>query len=594
MGKENDKTNAYPYIIHDNLYGDIRLTPQEYAVYCSPLFQRLSRIRQMGMAYLKRPSATHTRLNHSLGVLYLMDRILTAVNGNGIKISEPDRRTARMAALLHDIGHLPLSHIGERALTREWESRNNGRHEWDKPHEQISSLIVMKDRFLKHVFNDMLSGGKSENCLDRVRIASIILGQAPDGDDVSSIADHIACIALHSELDADRLDFLVRDAVITGVSYGHVEVEQIIRSLMVERLQLDGAESVPIPRLMVQNKWLHDVEHYVMSNFFQNVQMLLDSDVYLADRLGEDVLIYLIKQPDNRFPPIDDLKSIISNLGPEDTNERKKAEHWWYTYTDDLVFIRMREAHDDLNGKHSCATINDYEAYINDAIKILLTGRIPSPLIERHVVISPDKTRRSEEHSTEPNRPTAASANSDVTPTAEDEWKRLLKRVLEDDMDTHNMHTINNDTLHIREEIASVLEVPANRVLIGLRNKKVTKYERESPFEYNKEAIIILVDTDKHPIEGVSERLSYKCDFLGHMKRTLIGFLCGTKLQALYVHVVPVMNDENRDETMVEIMKTPQENFGKIKGKYLSLIDPIFSGEQDPEIVKVIPRTKEK
>ena len=127
-------------IINDPVYGFITVDDELiYQVISHPYYQRLRRINQMAMAYLVYPEAVHTRLHHSLGAYHLMGNALNELKGKGVNISKEEEQAAKIAILLHDIGHGPFSHALEDILIE-------GMH-----HEQLS-LMIMK------AMNEQLGG----------------------------------------------------------------------------------------------------------------------------------------------------------------------------------------------------------------------------------------------------------------------------------------------------------------------------------------------------------------------------------------------------------------------------------------------------
>ena len=110
MASSGNKANR---VVNDNIHGDIALTDDEWKVVNTATFQRLRSLKQLGMGHLVYPNATHTRFAHSLGVFRIMCRVLENLDHSGL--DEQQKADLRLAALLHDIGHYPYSHLMERA-----------------------------------------------------------------------------------------------------------------------------------------------------------------------------------------------------------------------------------------------------------------------------------------------------------------------------------------------------------------------------------------------------------------------------------------------------------------------------------------------
>lgn len=205
-------------IINDPLYGFISI-PNEliYDIISHPYFQRLRRIKQLGMTDFVYPGALHTRFHHALGSMHLMNESLNNLRIKGIEISDQEYNAALMAILLHDIGHSPFSHALENELVF-------GLH-----HEQIS-LIIMKE------LNRQLDGA-----LDlTIEIFS--------GKYKRKFFHQL----VSSQLDIDRLDYLNRDSFFTGVAEGRIGSERIIKLLNVHK-----------DELVVDEKGIYSIENFL-------------------------------------------------------------------------------------------------------------------------------------------------------------------------------------------------------------------------------------------------------------------------------------------------------------------------------------------
>lgn len=196
--------------------------------------QRLRRVRQLGMASLAYPAAEHTRYSHSLGVMETARKMLAQL-GRTVRIEEPQTLICLAASLLHDVGHGPFSHVFERVGGIE--------------HEKLSRRIIMDPDSDVH---RILS--REDPALPQA-VADLLAGRAPR----PFLRD-----ILSGELDADRLDYLLRDNLMTGSRYGDYDLQWLLHSLTV-----DGSSS----RLAVTWKGVSAVEAYLQSRYhmYRNV-----------------------------------------------------------------------------------------------------------------------------------------------------------------------------------------------------------------------------------------------------------------------------------------------------------------------------------
>lgn len=232
-------------IVNDPVYGFIRFPERELMQLIDhPWFQRLRRIKQMGFADLVYPGAMHTRFAHSLGACHLVGKAMDELNAKGIITQKEDYLAARIAALLHDVGHGPYSHSLERSLVT------------DVPHEAISHLIM------KRLNKEM--GGMLERAIQVF--------------DRSYPARYLHQL-VSSQLDVDRMDYLNRDSFYTGVSEGVIGYDRILQMLTVRDNEL-----------MVEEKGVHSVEKFIIARRLMYWQVYLHKTVLGAEMLLINIL----------------------------------------------------------------------------------------------------------------------------------------------------------------------------------------------------------------------------------------------------------------------------------------------------------------
>ena len=215
--------------IHDPIHGTIEVTPDEIKLIDSRPFQRLRHIKQLGFAELAFPGATHSRYAHSMGAMAMATRMIDRLLGE-LDLEEAERRrlrqTVRLAVLFHDLGHPPMSHVSERVMPPVGELGLEG---WvDDPTRQAShedyTVKLLVDSELTGLIEERFGG----DGVTPARIAALVMGRTPPGDDgafVVSGRDMLPMLSqvVSSELDADRMDYLRRDAYYCGVGYGNFD-----------------------------------------------------------------------------------------------------------------------------------------------------------------------------------------------------------------------------------------------------------------------------------------------------------------------------------------------------------------------------------
>ncbi|WP_273169029.1 HD domain-containing protein [Dubosiella newyorkensis] len=211
----------------------------------TPEMQRLRRIHQLGGNFQVYHTAEHSRFSHSLGVYEIVRRMLSEIPSLVQEVSEQEKIVLMAASLVHDIGHGPFSHLFERITHKHHETM--GKEILLDPSTGIYKLLVQYDQDLPD------------------QIVSILERRHP-----KKILSQVLC----SQLDADRMDYLLRDSYATGTSYGKFDLERILRTLRVE----DGL-------LCVKESGVHSIEDYIMARYEMYWQVYLHPDAKSYDIL---------------------------------------------------------------------------------------------------------------------------------------------------------------------------------------------------------------------------------------------------------------------------------------------------------------------
>jgi HD superfamily phosphohydrolase len=223
--------------IRDPIHGTIGVSDEEKVIIDSPFFQRLRHVKQLGFGDLAFPGATHTRHAHSLGALHVASRLFDAVASRTRlppEVCLRYRSAVRLAALCHDLGHMPLSHATEgiaplraRLELPPWIAGNRSD---PASHEDFTAKLL-----LQSPLSDLIRAQFKSLNLTPEAIASLIVGSTPDmpvpfsfdGVEWSPLLRAIVA----GELDADRMDYLLRDSFYTGVNYGKYDFSWIAGNL---------------------------------------------------------------------------------------------------------------------------------------------------------------------------------------------------------------------------------------------------------------------------------------------------------------------------------------------------------------------------
>lgn len=246
-------------IFNDPIYGFIST---RYSILLKlidhPYFQRLSRIKQLGLTYLVYPGAHHTRFHHAMGAMHLMQEAVNSIRDKGNEITEEEEIGVLIAILLHDIGHGPFSHTLEHSIV-------NG-----VSHEDISSILMEK---LNQEFKGELTTG--------IQIFN------------NTYRKKFLHQLVSSQLDMDRLDYLKRDSFYSGVSEGVVSSDRIINMLNVYN-----------DELVVEQKGIYSIEKFIVARRLMYWQVYLHKTVIAAESVLVEVLKrakYLAKQGEELF-----------------------------------------------------------------------------------------------------------------------------------------------------------------------------------------------------------------------------------------------------------------------------------------------------
>jgi uncharacterized protein len=299
-------------IINDPVYGFVTVpTELIFDLIEHPWFQRLRRIRQLGMTGFVYPGALHTRFHHALGAMHLMQDAIETLKMKGIAISENEAEATLIAILLHDIGHGPYSHALEHSIVV------------GMSHEDLSALMMQR---LNGQFDGKLSLA--------IRIFD------------NKYHKHFLHQLVSSQLDMDRLDYLKRDSFYTGVSEGVINTDRIIKMLTVQD-----------DELMVEEKGIYSIEKFIVARRLMYWQVYYHKTVVAAENMlinllarakklaesGEDVFStpafsYFLKHQVNHEDFFND-KSLIEKFAMLDDYDVFASIKFWVNHHDNALAI---------------------------------------------------------------------------------------------------------------------------------------------------------------------------------------------------------------------------------------------------------------
>lgn len=327
-----------PEVIRDPVHNLISLSGKEGEMIAElidrPEFQRLRRIRQLGLGFLAYPGAEHSRWIHSLGVYHVARRMMDALKARYGENSEEyqelneHRKAILAAALLHDIGHGPFSHVFERAMRQP----QNPQADYPENHEGWSIHII------------------------RDRLSEILRGHDVDVEIVAGLIDKknrhhlLAKDFISSQLDADRIDYLLRDSLATGTKYGDFDLDWLLHSLRIGKV---GARGQPtgVQRLCFNLKAIHVIEEYIQAREFMYTQVYVHKTTRAYEAALENILGLAASIADGEISQVpspcpDALRKMLAGQAVE-TEEYLSLDDFrlWCTFTDWSRLDNASDAH---------------------------------------------------------------------------------------------------------------------------------------------------------------------------------------------------------------------------------------------------------
>ena len=282
--KRLDETKVLKDPVHSYIHIDYEVI---WNCLDSKEFQRLRRIRQLGGDFQVYPTAEHSRFSHSLGVYEIVRRMVTEVKTLCAELTEYEKVCVMLAGLLHDVGHGPFSHAFE--------------HVTNHSHEEYTAKIILGDTEL----NSILRAVSKKMPEDIVSI----IQHTHENDILNQIVS--------GQLDADRMDYLLRDSYFTATSYGQFDLERILRTMRVRKTS-EGRKVI-----VVKHTGIHSVEDYIMARY----QMYWQVYYHPVARSYEAVFIQLFNRLKDIFKDnkdyFEDMKVLIPFLEKAEVSEEE-------------------------------------------------------------------------------------------------------------------------------------------------------------------------------------------------------------------------------------------------------------------------------
>jgi len=352
--------------IKDPVHGYVYITEAEKNIIDSYPMQRLRRLRQLAGAEYVYPSANHTRFEHSVGAMYLAGRMTENPNLSPL-LNEEEAQRIRIAALLHDVGHGPFSHIFEHLLVKFL----------NKTHEDMTTWIIQKSE-LKDIISNI---GYDPN-----KMAKLAVGMLHEPG--KAFIDQI----IRSAVDVDKLDFIVRDTYHTGAAYGYVDIFRLIH--MLDILEENLAIEIPGALSALESFILARFESF-KSIYFHRVGRAAQIMLATAMEEAKDELGLVNFRTPKDYLALDDYtvwtmlknsrksKKIIENL------ERRKLIKWAYERT---FYVRNKEISSIFSNEEIRAQIRNQiasEAGVKPGSVVIDVPTLPSVPYRHSVLLEP-------------------------------------------------------------------------------------------------------------------------------------------------------------------------------------------------------------
>lgn len=280
------------------IHGFIQFNEWEREVIAHPVYQRLRRIRQLGWTDYVYPGAMHTRFEHSLGVMHVATRLFDAIRGSAAELLKVEysysdeeldrhRQLVRLAALLHDVGHGPFSHVAEDVMPK-------GKDGKPIKHELYSAAIV------REMLPDCIE--KSKHC--NLAISAADIAEFLEGGSGLGNAAFWRTL-LVGQMDADRMDYLLRDSYHCGVAYGKYDLDRLINTICV--VPHDDGKS---PRIGIREGGIHAAESLILARYYMFTQVYFHKTRVIYDYIVGKMMADIL--PDRAFPGPDRLGDYLS------------------------------------------------------------------------------------------------------------------------------------------------------------------------------------------------------------------------------------------------------------------------------------------
>lgn len=305
--------------IFDPLYGLLTITPVEWEIIHSPFYQRLRWIKQLGFSSFVFPGAEHSRFGHSIGVMHNCHRILQTCQ-MAVSYDELSRfhggnkdvifhQELRLAALMHDLGTFPFSHTIEGAYLRQASQGQN--------HEDLGQQIIKNTNYPFGITSILEKYG-----FDPKQVSALVAGESQ-----SIFANQV----LHSEVDCDRMDYLLRDAHYTGLRYGSYDRDYLLHHFA--KVDIPGG-----PILAIKENAIHSVEDFLMARFTWYGQVVRSQRGAKYDFMAEEIYSYFLSK--NYVYSFDELIDMVV-----------KRPNEFYQFNDSYFINKLFEYKNDFNIK---------------------------------------------------------------------------------------------------------------------------------------------------------------------------------------------------------------------------------------------------